>query len=343
MVGYRELGEVKVSVAKTRRNRRPGFGCHRQSCERDSIALQGGHLPELPEVENIRRYLIANQIVGTQIERVEIPWPNAIRHPSSDVEELADLICRRSILDVNRRGKYLILPLEVTDSNSNLVLHMGMTGSLHFRRNTESSVHYARATFFLNDDRRIELNDPRKWAKLWAVSDPSMAFPRLAPDPWEVHPKTFADHLRSRKSRIKPTLLDQSLVAGVGNIYADESLHRVGISPMRRCHQISESRLIALHAAVLDSLEHAIEFIATNPTEDGSPYVVDAYDDRMRLQRSPDAKCPTCDTPITSRRIGGRTAYYCRRCQSIKPSLKLEAIESSRYQLSSPWRGGRAV
>ena len=105
------------------------------------------------------------------------------------------------------------------------------------------------------------------------------------------------------------------LIAGVGNIYADESLHRSGISPLRRCNRISVARLVDLHTSIIAVLEHAIEFISTHPSEDGSPYVVDAYDERMRVQRSPNSACPDCGNPVSSRRIAGRTAYYCPACQ----------------------------
>ena len=88
--------------------------------------------------------------------------------------------------------------------------------------------------------------------------------------------------MKSKRSRIKPALLDQNLVAGVGNIYADESLHRSRISPLRRCNRISIARLEILHSAIIAVLKHAIEFISTHPSADGSPYVVDAYDERMR-------------------------------------------------------------
>ena len=190
-----------------------------------------------------------------------------------------------------------------------------MTGSLHVRRPEQISVRYRRAALFLDDGRRVELNDSRRWARFWCVDDANEAFPRLGPEPWDLDARDFANRVRSKRSRIKPTLLDQSLVAGVGNIYADESLHRSGISPMRRCNRISVDRLIDLHASIISVLEHAINFISTHPSEDGSPYVVDAYDERMRVPRTAESRCPNCDQSVTSRRIAGRTAYYCRDCQ----------------------------
>ena len=273
-------------------------------------------MPELPEVESIRRYLVASEIEGTTITRVEVGWPDSIAKPKADIEALANRVSKQRIGSLDRRGKYLIVPLiGENDVTSFLVLHMGMTGSLHIRNSNDNPVRYRRAVIFLNDGRRIELNDSRRWARLWAVTDASLAFPRLGTEPWDLTTEEFAERVRSKKSRIKPALLDQALIAGVGNIYADEALHRTGISPMRRCNRISVKRLIDLHANIIAVLEHAIKFISTHPSADGSPYVVDAYDERMRVQRRPDSRCPDCRGPVTSVRIAGRTAYFCRECQ----------------------------
>ena len=273
-------------------------------------------MPELPEVESIRRYLIVSNIEDTTIERVEVGWSDSIAAPMGDIETFANSVSNRRVGSLDRRGKYLIAPLINTpESASHLVLHMGMTGSLHIRKPNEDSVRYRRAAIFLDDNRRVELNDSRRWARMWAVSEASMAFPRLAPDPWDIASKEFVERIRAKRSRIKPTLLDQSIIAGVGNIYADEALHRTGILPLRRCNRISAERLQQLHTNIIAVLKHAIRFISSHPSEDGSPYVVDAYDERMRITRSSTSRCPDCSHLVTSRRISGRTAYYCPVCQ----------------------------
>ena len=213
-------------------------------------------MPELPEVESIRRYLVASNIQGATIQRVEIGWPDSIAAPAADIEAFANKVSNTQIGPLDRRGKYLVSPLiDRNESQSHLVLHMGMTGSLHVRNPDDDPVRYRRAAFYLNDDRRIELNDSRRWARLWAVDDPTIAFPRLGPEPWDLTPDQFADRIRSKRSRIKPTLLDQSLIAGVGNIYADEALLSTGISPVRRCNRISLTRLHQLHTKILAVLE----------------------------------------------------------------------------------------
>ena len=273
-------------------------------------------MPELPEVESIRRYLVSKRLEGTKIQRVEVGWADSVATPRHDIEGFANAVSGKHIGRINRRGKYVIAPLRnVNDTSSHLILHMGMTGSVHIREPGEIPVKFRRAVLYLDDGRRIELNDSRRWARLWCVEKPEHAFPNLGPEPWNLTPSEFAQRVKSKRSRIKPALLDQNLVAGVGNIYADESLHRTGISPLRRCNRISITRLETLHSAIIAVLEHAIEFISTHPSADGSPYVVDAYDERMRVTRGSKSNCPDCGQAIVSRSIGGRTAYYCPRCQ----------------------------
>ena len=273
-------------------------------------------MPELPEVESIRRYLVSRRLEGEKIQRVEIGWADSVAAPRHDIEGFANAVSGKRIGSIDRRGKYLIMPLGDTDhTSSNLVLHMGMTGSVHIRDPRETSVKYRRAVLYLDDGRRVELNDSRRWARLWCVDEVKEAFPNLGPEPWDLTSSDFAHRVKSKRARIKPVLLDQKLVAGVGNIYADESLHRTGISPLRRCNRISAKRLQQLHSNIIAVLEHAIEFISTHPSEDGSPYVVDAYDDRMRVSRGSKSICPDCGQAIISKSISGRTAYYCARCQ----------------------------
>ena len=173
------------------------------------------------------------------------------------VEGFANAVSGKRIGRIDRRGKYLIVPLAKSGSvtSSHLILHMGMTGSIHIREPGETPVRYRRAILYLDDGRRIELNDPRRWARLWCAEQPEHAFPNLGPEPWDLTPSEFARRVKSKRSRIKPALLDQNLVAGVGNIYADESLHRSRISPLRRCNRISVERLEILHSAIIAVLD----------------------------------------------------------------------------------------
>jgi formamidopyrimidine-DNA glycosylase len=122
--------------------------------------------------------------------------------------------------------------------------------------------------------------------------------------------------MAGRTAQIKPLLLNQTVIAGIGNIYADESLHRVKISPARRVSEISEPELEKLFGAIRISLEYALEYILSHPDDRGRPYIVDAYDDRMQLHRKPGSFCPRCEIALVTMKFSGRTAYFCSSCQT---------------------------
>ena len=268
-------------------------------------------MPELPEVESLRRYLVAERVPGRIITSATADWPG-VENTADGAAGLSTLPGRR-IMSAKRHGKQLVLPLD----RGFLGLHMGMTGRLVILGPDDEPQRYARYTFTLDDGRRIELDDMRRWAGAVLVSSEDELTSRLGPD--AISPsftsQIFTERIAGRRSAIKPLLMDQSILAGVGNIYADEALHRSGISPARRAHRISRARLARLHKDLLAVLNEAIGFIAANPDEHGAPYIVDAYDGRMRLSRKRGASCPACGEPIRSRKLGGRTAYYCPRCQ----------------------------
>ena len=268
-------------------------------------------MPELPEVESLRRYLVAERVPGRVITSAIADWPG-VEYTRDGAAGLSTLPGRR-IAAAKRRGKQLILPLD----RGVLGLHMGMTGRLVVLGQDDEPLRYTRYTFALDDGRRIELDDVRRWAGAVLAGSEDELTGRLGPD--AIDPaftsEVFVERVAGRRSAIKPLLMDQSILAGVGNIYADEALLRSGISPARRAHRISRARLESLHEELLDVLNEAIGFIAANPDEHGAPYVVDAYDGRMRVTRKRGAACPTCGSPIKSRKFGGRTAYYCPRCQ----------------------------
>lgn len=268
-------------------------------------------MPELPEVENIRRYLIRERIVGRRITGAKVDWSRLVKSP--DLEGFVTGLIGRRIRGVDRHGKYLLAELD----RGVFGLHMGMTGSLKIARRDERPERFVHATFQLDDGRRLDLNDPRKWASLWLVDSAEQIVGDLGPDALDARftKAEFAQRLVRRSAPIKAVLLDQGVLAGVGNIYADEALFRAGIRPTRSASRISPARLRLLHMAVLDSLAHAIEFIGDHPLDDGRPFVVDAYDGRMNLPRTRGGRCPRCGTTIKTHPFGNRTSYFCPRCQ----------------------------
>ena len=268
-------------------------------------------MPELPEVENIRRYLLRSRIVGRRIVKASVEWPRMVK--SADFEGFVTGVIGRRIAGVDRHGKYLSLPLDT----GWLGLHMGMTGSVRVAAPVDPPERFIRAEFRLDDDRRIELIDPRKWASLWLAGDPSEITGGLGPDATDpaVTRAVFTRTVKRRAAPIKQVLLDQATIAGIGNIYADEALFIARIDPRRRAATISEARLGDLYEAIHTSLNHALRHIEEHPMSDGRPYVVDAYDDRMRLPRREGSPCPRCSKQLRRHAFGNRSSYYCPGCQ----------------------------
>ena len=269
-------------------------------------------MPELPEVESLRRYLVREGLVGSTITSVKLESKPESPGGTGTIIG-AKHANGQTISNIARRGKQLALEL----NDFALGVHMGMTGQLHFLLPDEPEPRFTRAIFTLNTGARLALIDPRRWAKLQRFDSSTEAFKGLGPDALDDHLTSdeFADRFANRTGQIKPLLLNQQLVAGIGNIYTDESLHRVKISPARRANTITKPKLKSLHAAVRTSLAHALEFILSHPDEQGRPYIVDAYDDRMQLHRKSGSFCPRCEIPLVTGKLGGRTAYFCSNCK----------------------------
>jgi formamidopyrimidine-DNA glycosylase len=265
-------------------------------------------MPELPEVESVRRQLDPELAGRTVVDVWWDPHPG-LRRQFHRVE----LLPGRRIARVGRRGKFLISPL---DRGLELVMHLGMTGSFRFDVDDE----YARARLWLEDGRRLVFRDVRRFGRL-AVVDAGdyAAIPTLAtlgPEPLsdEFTPGRFAADLARTKAPVKPYLLTQRPVAGVGNIYADEALWRARIHPLSR--RVGVRRAAALHAALRDVLTEAIsregttfrDYVMVNGSEGRNATFLDAYG------RAGQA-CPRCGMPLKRILLGGRGTTYCPRCQ----------------------------
>ena len=273
-------------------------------------------MPELPEVESLRRYLVREGVVGKKFVKVELEDKPESAHGTGTIVGSNQAI-DQTVSSIERRGKQLAMVFD----DSVLGFHMGMTGQVHVLDRDELSPRFTRAQFDLTDDHgdlRIALVDPRRWARVQHFGSLDHAFAGLGPD--ALDPAFTVNHFTQLMdditARIKTLLLNQTVVAGIGNIYADESLHRVEISLARRVSDISKTELEKLFAAIRISLEHALEYIVSHPDDRGRPYIVDAYDDRMQLHRKPGSFCPRCEIPLATLKLGGRTAYFCSNCQT---------------------------
>ena len=189
-------------------------------------------MPELPDVEAVRRHLVSQGLVGRTIAGGELFWPNAVREPSAEGLQLE--VSGYRILDIRRRAKYLIFDLDGRPSRK-LILHLGMTGSLLLQPAAEDRPRYTRNVFVLSDDSELRFVDPRKFGAIRLVPDDGPLLADVGPEPLDAEftADVLSQRLTRRKAPVKALLCDQSVVAGIGNIYADEVLFQAGIHPLK--------------------------------------------------------------------------------------------------------------
>lgn len=278
-------------------------------------------MPELPEVESVRRQL-QPELAGRVVERV---WFDD--HPAHRFHAVADVVGQR-LVEVRRRGKYLVVPLAATPTalvdlapGTVLVLHLGMTGSFRLVEPDAAPAPHVRTSWWLDDDRRLDFRDPRRFGRVSVVAPDEVAdvVPTLAtlgPEPLgeDFTVAAFAAGLRATTAPVKAALLGQRLVAGVGNIYADEALWRARISP--RSRRVGRARAERLHAAVREVLAEAVEREGTTfrdyqmvNGESGrnAPY--------LRAYGQAGLPCARCGRELSHAVVAGRGTTWCRSCQ----------------------------
>ena len=272
-------------------------------------------MPELPEVENARRCLLQAELPGRTFTGANIGWANAVKKPG--LEDFVLGLRGGRVQAANRRGKYILLPLEGRDwpAERTLILHLGMTGGLSVQPQTQAAHSMVRHSFPLDDGRELRFQDGRKFGKLWLVDDPQEVLPPLSPDPLEKD-FTFeylAQALAGRSAPIKALLLEQSIAAGLGNLYADESLYLSGIHPLRQGSGLSAEEVGRLRASMVNALTAAVA-IYTQSRIDNWPYPPRALD-TWTIPRQNGDSCPRCHGPMEVTRIRARSTWFCPKCQ----------------------------
>ena len=186
-------------------------------------------MPELPEVETIKNELIPH-IVGSKLTGITLFWDGIVRQPS--VTDFRSRLIGQKITGLARHGKYLIVGLTSDDL---LIIHLKMSGSLLISHDSSEPPKYTRATIHLDKGTNIFFRDPRKFGAIWLMADRARLDSKLGPEPLEdgFTPEVLAQRLRHRMAPIKPVLIDQAVIAGIGNMYADESLYAAKIHPLR--------------------------------------------------------------------------------------------------------------
>jgi len=286
-------------------------------------------MPELPEVETIARGL-DKRVRGDAIDSV---WLGSHREPlKSSAKQISSALTGSRIEQVRRIGKHIVFDLQPPPSRNakseprrvrtqkerlpgrQWIVHLGMTGRLLLCSPQEETAKHTHAIASLASGRELRFVDPRRFGRLSVAIDESFAGPGT--EPLTISSDDFAQLFRGRKTPIKAALLNQKLLHGVGNIYADESLFRAGIRPRRQAGRLTRAQLDRLHIAVKQVLEEAIRLGGSSVSD-----YVDAegregfFQLQHRVYLRTGQPCLVCKTPIKRILLGGRGSHYCERCQ----------------------------
>jgi formamidopyrimidine-DNA glycosylase len=288
-------------------------------------------VPELPEVESVRRQL-APLIEGRRFERVEVSDPRLTR--PDDPAAVARTLEGERVVALGRRGKYLIIRFE---SGRALLIHLRMTGSLlHARGGTLGDDPHRRAVVRLDDGSDVAYRDIRRFGT-WAVLERGEEEPylagRLGAEPLgrSFTAVRLGARLANRRAPVKAAILDQRTLAGVGNIYADEALWYARVHPLREARSLDEAETAALHRGIRRALERGIERQGSTLRDYRLPDGTSgAMQHEFKVYGREGEPCDRCGTPIEKIRAAGRGTYYCSSCQPPPGEAPQAASSSSR-------------
>jgi len=271
-------------------------------------------MPELPEVETIVRGLHAS-LMGCTISEIEVLWARSILPP--DPAAFARALTGRSIINVKRRGKWIVISL---DDDTALLIHLRMTGRLVLGPGERPSDRHARVMFSLDDGRSLHFCDQRKFGRLQLMDDPTEVLGELGPEPLadDFTAQRLAKILAPRRGRIKPLLLNQRFLVGLGNIYTDEALWKARLHPLRLANTFTSAEIQRLHQAIQTTLRAAIAS-GGSTLSDAAYRRVDGqageFTDQLAVYGRAEQPCPRCGATIERIRVSQRSTHFCPHCQ----------------------------
>jgi formamidopyrimidine-DNA glycosylase len=264
-------------------------------------------MPELPEVETIARTLRPD-LVGKTILDANLRWPRTLATPSP--HQFKSMIKGQKVIEVGRRAKYLIIRL----TDYHLLIHLRMSGDLLIIKGKIKPEKHDRLVLKLSDQTSLAFNDTRKFGRVWLTAHPQEVLGKLGLEPLS---KTFTAQwlhaaLHKKHRQLKPLLLDQTFLAGLGNIYTDECLHIARLHPLRASDSITAKQAAALHEAIRKVLR---EGIRRNGASIDWVYRGGEFQNYFRVYDREGEPCPVCGATIKRITVGQRGTHFCPRCQ----------------------------
>ncbi|MCF6277899.1 MAG: DNA-formamidopyrimidine glycosylase [Anaerolineales bacterium] len=269
-------------------------------------------MPELPEVETIIRNL-RDDLTGRTIQSADLRWERTLATPAPAA--FTQQIRGQKILRLTRRAKYIHLRLTL----DSLLVHLRMSGDLLIRQADAPVAKHDRLLLHLSDGRTLAFNDTRKFGRVWLTPSPEDVLGRLGPEPLadDFTAELFYARLQSHSRQLKPLLLDQHFLAGMGNIYADEALHLAGLHPLARSDLMKRKQAEILWQSIRDVLQ---EGIRRNGASIDWIYRGGQFQNYLHVYGRTGEPCFHCGTPIQKIVVGQRGTHFCPQCQQIKGS-----------------------
>jgi formamidopyrimidine-DNA glycosylase len=273
-------------------------------------------MPELPEVETFTRILRDGQgdypsLLGLVIASAEVLWPKTLAAPSS--REFSGILNGQSIQGISRRGKYLVFQL----TRHYLLFHLRMSGDMVTVHPGEANPPHTRFAIRFQNGMTLAFNDPRKFGRVWLVNDPSEVMDDLGIEPFDpdLTYTLFKGMLRKKDRHLKPLLLDQTFMAGIGNIYSDEALHLARLHPLRKASSLKDDEA----ARLLDAIRSVLtEGIQRNGSSIDWVYRGGEYQNNFRVYGRTGKPCPVCGNEIIHLNVGQRSTHICPNCQRME-------------------------
>lgn len=267
-------------------------------------------MPELPEVETIARKLKPD-LVGKTIKDANLHWSRTLATPSS--KKFKEQIQGQKIVDVTRRAKYFILQL----ADYQLLIHLRMSGDLYVRNGKIKAEKHDRLIINLSGNKSLVFNDTRKFGRVWLTATPQDVLGKLGPEPFsrEFTPQWLFTSLQKKHRQLKPLLLDQTFIAGLGNIYTDEALHIAKLNPLGISDSVSQKQAKALHVAIRKVLK---EGIRRNGASIDWVYRGGEFQNFFRVYDREGEPCNVCGTAIQKLVVGQRGTHICPKCQMVR-------------------------